>query len=330
MRCRHASAQTRGLRQPDAWDAGRVGRSGIRIPGEIGPARGEPGGGVVGRPVRRGAARLRPDATTRSAGVAPRDACIASIAASTPSATVGLTPEGRWLAAVKACGPRGPGRSSLAMLFALMRRRRSSPEVTVVRRTAPRTRGRPRAPHPQPPPRGRAAPPWHPHHVAAAAAARSRRRAWRTGRSATLMSRAQSMRLTNLRSLARQLDRAPGRPGRARFARVLAHGRPRPARSSRTASSISSSPPGSRAPTSTSRCASTGAASSLTSAGRSTASSSRPTAPSGTTRRSRAPPTPSARRSSRPTASASSGSRGRRRRATSRQTLARVDAVRRP
>ena len=39
---------------------------------------------------------------------------------------------------------------------------------------------------------------------------------------ARTMSRAQSMRLTNLRRLARQLDRAAGRPGRARFARVLA------------------------------------------------------------------------------------------------------------
>jgi very-short-patch-repair endonuclease len=37
-----------------------------------------------------------------------------------------------------------------------------------------------------------------------------------------LMSRAQSMHLTNLRRLGRQLDRAAGRPGRARFARVLA------------------------------------------------------------------------------------------------------------
>jgi very-short-patch-repair endonuclease len=37
-----------------------------------------------------------------------------------------------------------------------------------------------------------------------------------------LMSRAQSMHLTNLRLLGRQLDRAAGRPGRARFARVLA------------------------------------------------------------------------------------------------------------
>ena len=37
-----------------------------------------------------------------------------------------------------------------------------------------------------------------------------------------MMSRAQSMRLTNLRRLGRQLDRAAGRPGRARFARVLA------------------------------------------------------------------------------------------------------------
>jgi very-short-patch-repair endonuclease len=36
-----------------------------------------------------------------------------------------------------------------------------------------------------------------------------------------LMSRAQSRHLTNLRLLGRQLDRAAGRPGRARFARVL-------------------------------------------------------------------------------------------------------------
>jgi hypothetical protein len=42
-----------------------------------------------------------------------------------------------------------------------------------------------------------------------------------------LMSQAQSMRLTTLRRLARQLDRAAGRPGRARYARVLAS---RPAR----------------------------------------------------------------------------------------------------
>jgi very-short-patch-repair endonuclease len=45
-----------------------------------------------------------------------------------------------------------------------------------------------------------------------------------------LMSRAQSMHLTNLRLLAQQLDRAAGRPGRARFARVLA-GSPPPTRS---------------------------------------------------------------------------------------------------
>ena len=42
-----------------------------------------------------------------------------------------------------------------------------------------------------------------------------------------LMSRAQSMHLTNLRLLGRQLDRAAGRPGRARFARVLATRPPR-------------------------------------------------------------------------------------------------------
>ena len=45
-----------------------------------------------------------------------------------------------------------------------------------------------------------------------------------------LMSRAQAKRLTHLRVLGQQLDRAAGRPGRARFARVLATG-PKPTRS---------------------------------------------------------------------------------------------------
>src|SRR5829696_3423235 len=53
---------------------------------------------------------------------------------------IGLTPEGRWLAAVKACGPVAAlSHFSLAMLFELMPVEDRLPEVTVVhgRRRAP-------------------------------------------------------------------------------------------------------------------------------------------------------------------------------------------------
>jgi very-short-patch-repair endonuclease len=130
----------------------------------------------------------------------------------------GLTPEAGWLAAVKACGPIAAlSHFSLAMLFGLLPVEDRRPEVTIPAASkcrvdgivVHRTRDLDRVSH-----KG----------IPTTSAARMildlaprlddvplRR----------LMSRAQSMHLTNLRLLGRQLDRAAGRPGRARFARVL-------------------------------------------------------------------------------------------------------------
>jgi hypothetical protein len=135
---------------------------------------------------------------------------------------IGLTPEGRWLAAVKACGPVAAlSHFSLAMLFELMPVEDRLPEVTVVhgRRRAPEgvRVHRTRSLHPEDVWRHRGIPTTSPERLLLDLAARLDDRPLRA-----LMSRAQSMRLTNLRRLARQLDRAAGRPGRARYARVLA------------------------------------------------------------------------------------------------------------
>ena len=134
---------------------------------------------------------------------------------------LGLTPEGRWLAAVKACGPAVLSHASLAMLFALIPVEDRVPEVTVVhgRRRAPEgvRVHRTRSLHPEDVWRHRGIPTTSPERLLLDLAARLE-----DGPLRTLMSRAQSMRLTNLRRLARQLDRAAGRPGRARYARVLA------------------------------------------------------------------------------------------------------------
>jgi hypothetical protein len=134
---------------------------------------------------------------------------------------LGLTPEGRWLAAVKACGPAVLSHASLAMLFALIPVEDRVPEVTVVhgRRRAPEgvRVHRTRSLHPEDVWRHRGIPTTSPERLLLDLAARLE-----DGPLRTMMSRAQSMRLTNLRRLARQLDRAAGRPGRARYARVLA------------------------------------------------------------------------------------------------------------
>jgi hypothetical protein len=135
---------------------------------------------------------------------------------------IGLTPRGRWIAAVKACGPTAAlSHFSLAMLFELMPLEDRLPEVTVVhgRRRAPEGMRvhRIRSLHPEDVWRHHGIRTTSPERLLLDLAARLD-----DGPLRTLMSRAQSMRLTNVRRLARQLDRADGRPGRARYARVLA------------------------------------------------------------------------------------------------------------
>jgi very-short-patch-repair endonuclease len=130
----------------------------------------------------------------------------------------GLTPEARWLAAVKACGPLAAlSHSSLAMLFELWPVEDRLPEVTIPATSkcrvegiiVHRTRDFDRLSHKGIP--------------TTSAARMVLDLAPRLGDVPLrrLMSRAQSRHLTNLRLLARQLDRAAGRPGRARFARIL-------------------------------------------------------------------------------------------------------------
>ena len=131
----------------------------------------------------------------------------------------GLTHQGRWLAAVKACGRDAVLRhSSSAMLFGLLPVEDRRPEVTIPAATkcrvegivVHRTRDVDRLSHKGIPTTSAA-------RLLIDLAPRLDDVPLRR-----LMSRAQSMRLTNLRQLSRQLDRAAGRFGRARFARVLA------------------------------------------------------------------------------------------------------------
>ena len=133
----------------------------------------------------------------------------------------GLTPEGRWLAAVKACRPDAIlDRSSSVMLFELSPVEDRRPEVIVphgqVRAPAGIRVHRTRSLHPEDVVRHKGIP--------TTSAARTIMDLAATLDDVPLrrlMSRAQSRHLTNLRLLARQLDRAAGRAGRARFARVL-------------------------------------------------------------------------------------------------------------
>ena len=106
------------------------------------------------------------------------------------------------------------------MLFGLRPVEDRRPEVTIPATSKCRVEGISRAPHAQPHPedvwRYRGIPTTSPERLLLDMAPRLDDRA-----PARMMSRAQSMHLTNLRRLGRQLDRAAGRPGRARFARVL-------------------------------------------------------------------------------------------------------------
>jgi hypothetical protein len=93
----------------------------------------------VGRPVRRGAAPcgLTDNAIGRRLAAGRLHRVHRGVYA---VGHIGLTPEGRWLAAVKACGPvTALSHFSLAMLFELMPVEDRLPEVTVVhgRRRAP-------------------------------------------------------------------------------------------------------------------------------------------------------------------------------------------------
>jgi hypothetical protein len=134
----------------------------------------------------------------------------------------GLTPEGRWLAAVKACGQGAVlSHASAAMLFGLLPLDDRRPEVTVPHggRRAPdgvRTH-RTRAHHPDDLWRHHGIPVTSPARLILDLAARLTDTPVRR-----LMSRAQSLRLTNQRMLGRQIDHAGGHRGRGRFARVLA------------------------------------------------------------------------------------------------------------
>jgi hypothetical protein len=137
----------------------------------------------------------------------------------------GLTQEGRWLAAVKACGPGALlSRHCAGMLFGFLPLEDWSPQVTVVgssRAAAGIRVHRTRSLDPRDVWRHRGIPVTSPARtlldLASVLGDRPLRRA---------MSRAQARRLTSLRFLAQQIDRSHGRPGRARFARVLASGPP--------------------------------------------------------------------------------------------------------
>jgi predicted transcriptional regulator of viral defense system len=136
----------------------------------------------------------------------------------------GLTDEGRWLAAVKACGAHAVlSHASSLMLFGLLPTDDRRACVTVPHGCKHRPAGirvhraRTLGPYDV----------WRRHGIRATAPARTIldvSATWTDEAVRGLMSRAQSMNLANLRTLARQLDHAAGRPT-ARYARVLA-GRP--------------------------------------------------------------------------------------------------------
>ena len=137
-----------------------------------------------------------------------------------------LTQEARWLAAVKACGPHAvlAGFSSV-MLLELQRVEDRRPEVLIpaaAKVTVPGIRVlRTRALHPEDIRRHNGIPTCSAARAIFDVAPRSTDTEVRR-----LMSRAQSRYHTNLRLLARQLDRATGKPS-ARYARILAAGPPR-------------------------------------------------------------------------------------------------------
>jgi hypothetical protein len=134
----------------------------------------------------------------------------------------GLTREGRWLAAVKACGPGALlSHHSAAMLYGFLPYEQGRPHVTV-----PDVRGRSvagvrvhrtRSLHPLDR--------WRHLGVPVTTAPRVLLDIAVTATDETVrrcMSRAQSLHVTNLRQLGAILDRTGARPGRARYVRVLA------------------------------------------------------------------------------------------------------------
>ena len=141
-----------------------------------------------------------------------------------------LTPEGRWLAAVKACGPGALlSHSAALMLYGLLPLDDRRPEVTLPpggnRRVqgvrVRRTRSLPREDT------------WRHKGIPVTSVERALMdvaATWSDDAVRKAMATAQSKYLTNLRRLAAALDRSTPRPGRARYARVLATG-PAPTRS---------------------------------------------------------------------------------------------------
>jgi very-short-patch-repair endonuclease len=143
----------------------------------------------------------------------------------------GLTQEGRWLAAVKACGPGSLlSHFSAGMLLGFLELHDRRPDVLVPHGRARVVAGiRVR--------RTRTLAPedayWRHKGIPVTSPARTLLDLAATMQDKPLrraMSRAQSLRLTSLPALAAILDRTGPRPGRARFARVLATG-PKPTRS---------------------------------------------------------------------------------------------------
>ena len=143
----------------------------------------------------------------------------------------GLTIEGRWLAAVKACGPGSLlSHHCAGMLLGFLEPHERRPDVLV-------PHGRPRVVTGVRVRRTRALAPqdafWRHKGIPVTSPARTLLDFAATMPDRQLrktMSRAQSLRLTSLPQLAAILDRTAPRPGRTRFARVLAGG-PQPTRS---------------------------------------------------------------------------------------------------
>jgi very-short-patch-repair endonuclease len=138
----------------------------------------------------------------------------------------GLTPEGRWLAAVKACGPHAVlSHHSAATLFGLERGTDRRPEVTIPATAKYNVPGirvhRTRRLHTNDARRHKG--------ILVTTAARLILDLSATESDLNvrrLMSRAKSEYLTNTRLLGQQIDRSAGKAGRARFARVLASAPP--------------------------------------------------------------------------------------------------------
>jgi hypothetical protein len=141
-----------------------------------------------------------------------------------------LTPEARWLAAVKACGPGALlSHTAALMLYGLLPSDDRRPEVTL----PPGTNRKPPGVNVH---RTRRLPledTWRHKGIPVTTVERALMdvaATWTDDALRRAMATAQSRYLTNLRRLAAVLDRTGPRPGRARYVRVLASG-PQPTRS---------------------------------------------------------------------------------------------------